>query len=110
MPEIDVTQNLIGFTGSPILSKDSENGNDPEYLDFRTAAIIALRAPKEGLSAAEKYDIERLMSLIFRKDFITLKSEDKTLVKDACAEILSPEVMAPMWRIIDPDGYPGNRD
>lgn len=105
MATIDVTQALIGYNGKEIVFKEADAEQPVIFWDFRTAAIMALRIPKEGQTASEKYDIERLMALLHRKDSITLKSEDVVLIKTVVGEHFSAELVGPMFRILEPDTY-----
>ena len=102
---IDVTQSLIGYNREKLLFKPPEEGQEPEYWSFRIAAIVALRTPKEGQSASEKYDTERLMALIHRKDSVSLKSEDVVLLKTLVGDTFPAEIVGPMFRILEPDTY-----
>lgn len=111
MDGIDVTQELVNFEGKKIRIGDpSQNGGPPdEFVTFKFAAIVALRSCPPETSADEKVRIEGIMHTLHKAGEnnvpITLTSEDKSLIKKLVGERFEPEVMAPMWRIIDPGAY-----
>lgn len=102
---IDVAEELIGFNGERLILAPPADGKEPEYWTFRSAVITALRAPKEGMDASAKYETERLLHKLHSKNSVVMKSEQVTLIKERVGELMPPEILGPVFRLLEPDIY-----
>jgi len=107
---IDVTQEIVTYEGKKIALGDSSKNGLPatDFVTFRFSACEALRNCPPETPAEDKYKIDVLMNKLHSNDYVNLTSEEKSLIKKAVGERFGPELMAPVWRIIDPGAYVDN--